>query len=120
IGKQQVPSLPPPSDGRRDDVNQQSTTKFASSTPIAPSDTPVTTLGQVGANTKNPAEVAIEDAIAGTSTSSTSSNQPKSGGTAADVGANSNQANAIDTSAAPDISLSHSSVAENTSAGTLV
>ncbi|WP_324135448.1 cadherin-like domain-containing protein, partial [Bradyrhizobium sp.] len=72
VGKQQVPNLPPPTDGRRGDANPQSTTKFAGSTPVAPSDTPVTTLGTVGANTKNPVEIALADALSGKSTSSTS------------------------------------------------
>ena len=44
IGKQLVPSLPPPSDGKRGDANPQTPTKFAGSTPIVPLDTPTTTF----------------------------------------------------------------------------
>ena len=87
VGKQQVPSLPPPSGEKRGDANPQTTTKFAGSTPVVPSDTPVTTLGPVGGSTKNPVEIALADALSGksasssstgvTTTSSNSSSQPQ-------------------------------------------
>ena len=43
-GKQLVPNLPPPSDGKRGDANPQTPTKFAGSTPIVPPDTPTATF----------------------------------------------------------------------------
>ena len=51
IGKQLVPSTPPPSDGKRGDANPQQPTKFAGSS-VQPSDSTHTTFnGQVGGNT---------------------------------------------------------------------
>ena len=88
IGKQLFPSLPQHTENTNPNGNPSpNTTNYASgSTPIVPSNTPVTTLGPVGGNTKNPITTAIADAIAGnttpvstatTSTSSTSSSQPQ-------------------------------------------
>ena len=52
-GKQLFPNLPAPSDGKRGDVNPQSTTKFAEgSTPIVPLNTPTPTFDTSGLSTK--------------------------------------------------------------------
>jgi Ca2+-binding RTX toxin-like protein len=72
-GKQLAPNTPPPTDGKRGDVDTKSTTKFAAgSAPSSPSDTPPPTLSEkVGGDTRNPAITAIADALAGNQPTST-------------------------------------------------
>src|SRR3982075_1240785 len=81
IGKQLVPSTPAPSDGRRGDVSPQSTTKFAGSTPMLPSESPRTTVLSDVSNTKSQSSASsisavatspIDSGISGTKTSTAS------------------------------------------------
>jgi hypothetical protein len=65
LGKQLVPSTPPPSDGKRGDAGPQSTKFAQGSTPAVPLDTPATTLNQqVGANTKASVAALVTDTTA--------------------------------------------------------
>ncbi|WP_258767759.1 S-layer family protein [Bradyrhizobium arachidis] len=62
IGKQLAPSTPPPSDGKRGDVNTKSLQKFAGSPPPSPTDAPTTVVaddvtGQAGGRSITPISV---------------------------------------------------------------
>ncbi len=68
-GKQLAPNTPPPSDGKRGDVNPQSTTKFAGSSTITPPDQPGTVATPVSDTAQHPNAI-TETAISGTTPSS--------------------------------------------------
>lgn len=74
IGKQLAPDTPPPSDGKRGDVNTKSLQKFAGSPPPSPTEAPTTVVandvtGQAsgGSNTPNTAILAVNTANSATS-----------------------------------------------------
>ena len=78
IGKQLVPNLPPPSDGKRGDANPQSPTKYAGSTPIVPPDTPTTTFTASGIN--NSKIVGVTETIVQVQSTSNDASTGKSSG----------------------------------------
>ena len=70
VGKQLAPNTPPPSDGKRGDVNPQSTTKFAGNSTITPIEqTTGTALFPISNNTQHP-DATTDTAISFTTPSS--------------------------------------------------
>jgi FecR protein len=84
LEKALVPSLPPPSDGKRGDANPQSPTKYAGSTPIVPPDTPTTTFTPLAVSNN---KVVVADVVVQVQSTSSDTSTSKSSGSSSTTAA---------------------------------